>query len=211
MRWINVTCNASKHIVLAQRALFDKYVDNVGLQYIDTTNRPLEQWCKIVLDGLSTVWESEVIFGLDDYLPTGKCDLFKLYPVHTSLYREGIEWDRLAIGRGCSRTKNTIDRGDYVEYTDQSPYHVSCQFSLWQTDSLRRVLHEVNGTPWQFEKKGICKAFALKEPAFSWIEESALSQRWPGKVNVNGLSKEDVDELVKLRYLERDNLINVTQ
>lgn len=210
MRWINVTCNASKHIIPAQKYLFDKYV-NLEPEYIDMGDKPLSDWCQNVLIGLEHVWESEIIWGLDDYLPTGKCDLFKLYPVHTSLFRDDIEWDRLAIGRGCSRTKNTIDRGDYVEYTDESPYRVSCQFSLWQTDSLRKVLHQVNGTPWQFEKKGICKTFALKDPAFRWIEESALSGRWPGKVNVNGLPREDVDTLVKLRYIKREDLINLSE
>lgn len=165
-------------------------------EYIDMKNYPVKQWCKVVADNLP---EDEYIhFGLDDYLPI---DHFKEIAIDTEPF------SRLAYGWGCSKSKNCIDHGDYIEYSDKTNYSVSCQFSIWNTQALKAVLLNINGSPWDFEVKGKCKALALKKPAFRWIEESALSKRQPGKVNVLGLRPADVDELVSLGYLNRNNLI----
>lgn len=199
MRWLIVTSNKSKFICKAQTWLLQKYA-RVTPEYIDMEDKPIENWCRNVYDGLNGIKDKHIIFGLDDYLPTGE---LKKLPVNLN---ENIE--RLGFGYGDSRTKLIKRMFDtFFEYDNDANYRVTCQFSIWRTEALLRVLNEVNGSPWDFEKKGECKAFALKVPAFKYIEESALSKRWEG-VNVRGMSKEDVEQLIELKFLEREKLIN---
>ena len=88
-------------------------------------------------------------------------------------------------------------------------YSVSCQFSIWKTDALKKILQH-STDPWNFETKHKAWAgcFPKGQEAFRWIEESALSKRWAGKINVNGLPAEDVTELVRLGLLDESKLIN---
>ena len=195
MRWIIVTCSKSKWIVPIQKWLFKKYIPGADVTYIDMEDKPLDQWCKNVYMEIASIEDPLILFGLDDYLPC-------------SPFRDNLKipfgYDRVGIGIDDSRQKHTIPQGHFVTYSENSPYSVTCQFSIWQTDSLRKVLYEINGTPWDFEVKGKCMAAALKDPALKWAGESALSKKWEG-VNVRGISRED---LVELKNYLPNNLLN---
>jgi len=213
IKWLNVTCDNSKHIIPAQKHLFKKYA---GFEptYLDVGNNPIDNWGKKVASMLPN--DDLIIFGLDDYLPIDYLDNNKLIEATILINTENIE--RIELGWGASKKNGFIDKVcyvnqddingykiNYLEYGKDTPYKVSCQFSIWKTSALKRVLNNCT-TPWNFEVKGICKAACFKEPAFRWIEESAISGRQKGKVNILGLKHSDVKELQNLGHL-KDNLI----
>jgi len=43
---------------------------------------------------------------------------------------------------------------------------------------------------------------------FRYTEESALSKRWEGKINLSILSHDDIEELVNKNLIEREKVIN---
>lgn len=199
-----VTSNVSRHIIPAQLWMMRKYgVDNSRITYMDMKDYPLKDWCKNVADCLKQIQDKYIVFGLDDYLPIAP------FQEHLIPLGSGImhNCDRLGIGWGCRLHEPMIDHDNYLEYTNQTPYSVSCQFSVWNREALIRTLKKVDGTPWQFEVVGKCKTYALKTPAFRWIEESALSKRQDGRINLLGMKKDDIIELCDLGFIEPDKII----
>lgn len=212
MKWVILTCDATKKIVPAQEYLLKKYVphlNHLDLQYVDLGNQPVKTWTTNVLNGMSGINDEYIIFGLDDYLPIDYFNyaMFKRYL--GIIWSEGI--DRFELGWGASKKKGfrkveTV-KGNYLRYGSETPYNVSCQFSVWRTSALKTILYEnPNWTPWQFEVRGkVSYAACSEEPVFRWIEESAISNgRHPGKVNILGLQPYVVDELIKLGHIKKE-------
>lgn len=197
MRWAIVTCNASRHIVAAQQHLFAKYAPKAQLLYIDVKDEPIATWGNNVAKRLPD--DEYIIFGLDDFLPIDRLKSDKLNEARqiTTLFR----YDRFELGWGASRKPGFINNFSHLEYGPKTPYSVSCQFSIWQTTSLKTILNACS-TPWDFEVNNKCKAACFSYPVFRWIEESALSKRHPGRINVLGLRPADLDELISLRLID---------
>lgn len=198
-----VTCNTTRHIIPAQLWLFKRYAPDHEVKYLDMKDYPIKDWCKNVANCLEQVKDKYIYFGLDDYLPIDYL-MEEQIPISSGIMEH---CDRLGIGYGCRLHQPVEPYEGILKYTPETPYQASCQFSVWNRESLIRVLKEVDGSPWDFEIKGRCRTFALKEPAFRWIEESALSKRQPEKVNVLGLRPDDVNELVNLGFLDPDKII----
>jgi hypothetical protein len=199
MKWIIASSRASEHIIPVQKYLFGKYAPNEELYYITNSDRPIEDWCKNILLNLLTVKEEQIVFGLDDYLPTG--------PLKKDLSEIKLDGsDRCGFGEGDSRTKKGLVFDPYIVYTEDAPYQVTCQFSIWKTESLIEVLREVNGSPWAFEIEGKCKAIAFRKPLFTWVEAGALSRKWEG-ININGMNEADIQELIKLGFVDEEDLV----
>ena len=76
MQWIAVTCNNSRHIVEAQKYLFNKYVGKEPI-YIDLEDKEIKDWGKNVASMLPN--DDFVIFGLDDFLPIDYIDIRQFY------------------------------------------------------------------------------------------------------------------------------------
>lgn len=217
MKWVIVTCDASKHIRPVQEWLFRKYAPSADLHYLDVGSEPVETWGANVLKRLPK--DSFIVFGLDDYLPTDEFDnqlWSRARKIMMNPFKEkGFYFQRFELGYGACRKegfKKTIfpDGSAICEYGPETPYSVSCQFSIWRIEALRGVLSE-STTPWNFEVKHKVKAICFNVPVMRWIEESALSgKKWAGKINVNGLKAEDVNELIKLGLLDESKLINRT-
>lgn len=197
MVWQVVSSDYSRHIVEAQRHLFKKYVPKAKLEYINLESEPVETWTTNVLKRLD-VSQSMTVFGLDDFLPI---DYFEL-----------PEWKemphgakRIELGWGASRKGTAID-GAFNLFGD-IPYRVSCQFSVWDTSALIKCL-SVPASPWHFETRGQIdgKVLGLKEP-FRYIEESSVSGRKPGKVNLCGLRLADIYDLVNLGLVDKEKII----
>lgn len=215
MNWFIVTCNASAHIRPVQEWLFKKYAPDVRINYLNVGNKSVSTWGKNVLTVLPKEGFDHIIFGLDDYLPTGPLDLFKLGFALQIMMDYSL--DRFELGYGAhnktpfTNGANTmLDHGSWLAYGTVTPYSVSCQFSIWKLSKLRQILSKATN-PWNFETKHKCWAgcFPKGQEAFRWIEESALSgKKWPGKINVNGLPAGDVEELIKLGLLDESKLIN---
>jgi len=187
MKWQIVTCDNSRHIVPAQKHLFAKYAPSAELVYIDIGNEPIETWTTNVLAKLDTE-NGFTIFGLDDFLP---CDF---------------------LPRGFS--PNPPERFDRIElcskrgiYTKEEPYRVSCQFSMWRTEALVELL-KTPRSPWQFEIDGTLsgEVHGVENP-FRYINESAISKRRPGLINLCGLRMEDITELIVLGLVDESKVI----
>lgn len=215
MKWLIVTCDASKHIRPVQEWLFKKYAPSVELHYLDVGNKPVATWGKNVLQLLPKEGMEHVVFGLDDYLPTASLDQRKF--AFATIKMSTFHLDRFELGYGAHNktpfTKGRITmvhHGDWLGYGTETPYSVSCQFAIWKLSKLREIL-SYSTDPWDFETKHKCWAgcFPKGLEAFRWIEESALSgKKWPGKINVNGLQPEVVNELIGIGLLDEKKLIN---
>lgn len=218
MKWLIVTCDASAHIRPVQEWLFKKYAPDVALHYLDVHSDPVKTWGRNVikcLNQIPTIADKYVVFGLDDYLPTSSIDFTKIHEVMGIIGMYDL--DRFELGYGAHNkapfTKGVdtfVNHGHWLAYSTETPYSVSCQFSIWKLSKLREILSQ-STDPWNFETKHKAWAgcFPKGQEAFRWIEESALSgKKWPGKINVNGLPAEDVEELIKLGLLDESKLIN---
>lgn len=214
MKWFIVTCDASAHIRPVQEWLFKKYAPGVELHYLDVGNKSVSTWGKNVLQLLPKEGLEYVVFGLDDYLPTGPLDPRRF--AFASIKTMTFHLDRFELGYGAhnkapfmKKGDDFVHHGDWLAYGTIVPYSVSCQFAIWKLSRLREILSQ-STDPWNFETKHHCWAgcFPKGQEAFRWIEESALSKRWKGKINVNGLNPGDVSELIGLGLLDESKLIN---
>lgn len=201
MQWVIVTCSKSRHIVPAQIHLFMKYAPQADLYYADLGNESIETWGDNVVKRLPE--DPFIVFGLDDYLPIDNTNLGAFINAFQTLILH--DYDRFELGYGASKKVGFIDHGDHLEYGPETPYSVSCQFSIWKTSSLRRILSQ-STTPWDFEVNHKCKAACFSYPVFRWIEESALSKRHPGKINVLGLRPADLEELINRGMIDREKI-----
>ena len=201
MRWLILTCDATEHISPAQCYLFGKYTTGLDKHYLDLENKPIHKWSRNVLELLKPYDDEYIVFGLDDYLPIDTLDREYFNEVVKIVKRENLQ--RYELGWGASHKAGFIDKGDYLKYGPETQYSVSCQFSIWNLAELKKLLkNNPNWTPWQFEVKGKLQRVGCNvKPVFRWIEESALSGRHPGKVNILGLRPKDVQELIKLKII----------
>lgn len=186
MLWQIITCDNSRHILQAQKYLLDKYAPNIKIHYIDLGSEPIETWTLNVLKRLDTS-EPYTILGLDDFLPIDYLPDITL-PDH--------DFNRIEMSHDSWKKGKEIT-GNYT---------VSCQFSIWKTSKLIELLSKPM-SPWQFEKNlKLDKVYTLPKP-FRYIEESAISGRQKGKVNLCGLRQSDIDELIDLKLVNKEDII----
>lgn len=145
-----------------------------------------------------------VVFGLDDFLPIDTINWNK-FDVALRIVKDN-DLDRFELGWGASHKKGFVQESGWLKYGIQTPYKVSTQFSIWKTETLKRELQRTS-TPWKFETHGICNAGCFNIPVFRWIEESAISNRRKGMINLCGLRFEDEQELINLGYINKENII----
>lgn len=98
------------------------------------------------------------------------------------------------------------------EYNQTSLYRISTQFSVWNTEYLLYHLKQ-RFSPWDFELEGSRiamndgKQIIASSPKYAlhWVH-SGLSGKYPDKVNVVGIKREDVEEMISKGLLQRDKL-----
>ncbi len=201
MKFYNVTCNNSSHIIPVQKWLFNKYL-SCEPNYLDVKDTPVNNWGATVADMLPN--DEYIIFGLDDFLPIDTIDYNKLDEALRIVKKHNL--DRFELGWGASRKRGFIPQAGWLKYGIQTPYKVSTQFSIWKTSTLKRELKRTT-TPWKFETHGFADAGCFNDAVFRWIEESAVSGRRKGKINLCGLSLEDEKELINLDILDKSKVI----
>jgi hypothetical protein len=201
IKWYNVTCDNSKHIVKAQQWLFNKYLSTEP-NYLDVGSVDINKWGVTVAELLPD--DDYIIFGLDDFLPIDKINYNKVEEALQIMIDNNLE--RFELGWGASKKKGFEVEKDWLRYGLETPYKVSCQFSIWKTEALKRELNKIS-TPWAFEINGNCTAGCFEDYAFRWIEESAISGRQKGKVNLCGMTIEDEEELINLNLINKNDVI----
>lgn len=204
-----ITRPSTSFIIPVQEYLMKKYTGYTPA-FLNKGETHPDQWCKSVLDQIhKNIKEKYFILGLDDHLPTSRMDMLRMVNAAYIIRNNDIE--RFELGYGASNKEGFIETNIpyVVVYGSKTPYSVSTQFSIWKKDAIIRALEEVDGSPWDFETKGRCKAacFLNGHHAFEWIEEGAISRKKEGKINLNGLPKEDEEYLVEKGFINKEDII----
>lgn len=150
----------------------------------------IKSWAGDIKDYLKRIDDEYIIFGLDDFLLANE---------YNSKEFENI----VAL-------KDKTCLFSLADPTDKS-YSVTTQYTLWDREFLIEMLSRFE-TPWEFEIEGSKYFNSLNKnydylKVFTYDDGSALSKRHEGKVNVNLLKRDDVEELINLGHLNREDLI----
>jgi hypothetical protein len=215
MKFLIVTCNKTKHILPAFDRQFEKYVDSGIFErhIIDLGDEPVATWTQNVYKRIKDIEDEFVVLSLDDYLIIDWFDECVFRDVLCEMYADETI-GRYELGFGGGRKANIHTEGlPYYKYDQNMQYRVSCQISVWRTSYLLSFLLQ-NWSIWDFEVKGSkmsnhdgMEVVATKENyALRWIEESALSARHPGRVNLLGMRISDVYDLVDNGIVDKNSV-----
>jgi hypothetical protein len=222
-----ITSDATKEILPATCYLYNKYwhqKENQNFKFLgnhapdnDLPNNfsfvnikdenNIQKWTWYIYNYIKNNESSEYfIFGLDDYLPNAylKPDILEKL---LNYAKQNPKVGRISLAHLDVEKWDIaehFDNFDIVKLKRESLYRLSCQISVWHRDYFFEYFkHE--WTPWQLELEGSRLAHTddydiigtNRDWAFGWVEESALSGRWPGKINVLGLQMEDIKYFVE--------------
>lgn len=177
----------------------------------------IQKWSCYIADYLKENESSKhIIVTLDDYFPNQKLNLNTFNDL-VDVAKSDDKIGRINIGYFNSNRINQVDIMNKKEqydlfYLKQSvPYRLTCQTSLWNKSYLIHYFSN-NFTPWDLELKGsdmanndgFHVAGTYKSFAFDWIQESSLSGRHKGKINVLGLPIEDIKYLIEANMLDKN-------
>lgn len=225
-----VTCDKTAWILKSFAYLANKFwprqYDILGFSYCpDLPNNfefismakkqeSIKLWTRYLYNYLTGESSEFIFFGLDDYL---FIDYFReeIFDKVFEVMKSDKDIVRYEMGWGAARKKKLFVEDEYIlRYDEDAPYRVSCQISLWRTEYILDILLDSEWTPWQFEvlgsrnsnydgKKIICTTDSY---ALRWIEESALSNRHPGMVNILGLRHSLVDDLLAKGFIDKKQI-----
>ena len=234
MRWCIATCDKLSWIMTSFEFLMDKYCPEVtDIDVLGYSNFPklsdkynivslakrqedINDWGRNLHEYLKKLDDEFIIFGLEDLLPKR--------PINYEIFNAGLELlqrDKLNVryelGIGhCwhGRTEFVVANGGFniYKYGYESLYRISTQWAIWRRSYLLHYLNQF-GSPWQFEVEGSRVAasdgynvFAsLDNTAWDWVH-SALSGKYPNMVNVLGIERETVEEMISRGLLDRSKL-----
>lgn len=178
--------------------------------------KDIKLWTRYIYDTLKYDCNEFVIFGLDDYLFIDHFNQ-EVFDHVISLMKADKSIVRYEMGWGAARKKKLelYDTGkvNVFKYDQEAMYRISCQISVWRTEYLLKYLDN-NWTPWQFEIEGSKQAMndgkniicTVGDYSLRWIEESALSNRHPGMVNVLGLRPDLIRDCIEKNYFTVDQI-----
>lgn len=205
MKFINITCDKTKHIVRAQEYLIGKYVgDRFEYLYLDLGKEDVNTWTHNVLKRLEGITDEYIVLSLDDFLPVDHFNHELFDKALKIMHYNNL--NRFEIGWGASRRRDYTFHDycgqEWREYGPKTGYSVSCQVSIWKLSKLKELLKQAR-TPWQFETRlTLNKVGCFREVIHMYICESALSGRQPNKINVLGLRPSDIDYLQQNDYFK---------
>lgn len=231
-----VTSDVTSHILPAICYLYNKYWNVDGSQRFTIlgNTKPKEalpgnfDFVKIKDENNIRHWTKHIyrfirdnlvsdyfVLTLDDYLPNThlKANIFDGLLAYAQqsgrVGRIGLGWspvEGFEIFKKCE---------GYAMYrlNQNAPYRLVCQTSVWHRKYLLKYFNH-NWKPWQLELRGSWWAKndgweiigSKNSIPFDWVEESALSGRWPGKINILGLQKEDLKYFIEQGILKKENL-----
>lgn len=182
-------------------------------------SKHIENWTKKIYNILCNTEDEFIVFGLDDYLIN--------QPIETEIFSTLLDYMKKDNEVGCvvlgytpslCRPNNfkiikTFDEYDIFELNQDTIYRITCQIKIWRKTYLLRFLQNY-WSPWSFENDGSNMAIndgvkiigSTRKICLDWIEESALSARCPGMINILGLKLDDVKELINANLLKESNL-----
>lgn len=224
----------SKHIIPASSFLIDKYLPkdfkiyflNYGkydgnlikgsyIELDDVQKGGSESWSRYIIEYLDSLTDEFIIFSLDDYLLSKPLNMKKFNVLVNEMKKNS------SIGSAKLGISPTYRVNDYDVYSDDlfllrktADYSATTQYNVWDRKFLIEVLSKVS-SPWQFEGEGSRyisnetdrKVIGSLSMPLRYPEPSSLSARHPGKINVFGNCVGDIEECIKLGYLNENDLI----
>lgn len=221
----------SKRILPASSYLIDKYLPKgfsvqflnygkfdgflFGADYIELDREQVggaSSWSRYLRRYLATLNDDYVIFGLDDYLLSAPMNR----KTFDTLFRAMVDDAEIVTARLCqsdfySQREAYVRKDGLVELTAEAAYSVTTQWCIWRRDALIEVMATVLD-PWSFEMAGSVylnstgwKVIGSKAPCLVYPDESCLSSKWSG-VRTRGANQADIDALVVMGYLNREDL-----
>jgi len=181
-----------------------------------------EGWSKYLATYLSKLDDDFVLITLDDYLFGLSLDETALVD---SMHR--LESDPRLLGIKLSMTPaltrpNDVSRSHdgWGKLTLSAGYRLSTQLHLWRRTELLKVLRWTRSA-WHFELAGsrgvkiaTAASFGLfgsidipPQPVARYPEHSALSPKWGNRVNIFGIERNVVEDLVKRDLLKAATLV----
>ncbi len=230
MKLCIVTCDKTSWILKPFAFLLDKYcpelTDIAVLGYsvfpelperykivsLSPKQNNINEWCINLYKYFNSIDDDYVLFGLDDVFPIRSID-YNVLNKGLSLIKNDSNIVRyeLGIGHYWHGAINKIDDVFY-SYGNESLYRISTQWAIWNREYLMEYLNHT-WTPWEFETEGSKIAssdgkdvIATQSVYACEFDFSALSSIYEGMVNVAGVIREDVEEMISLGILERDKL-----
>ena len=182
-------------------------------------NNNIENWSISIYEFLKNNENHDhIILTLDDYFPIRNINE-KLYNNLLNLCVGNEKIGRVNLGQVNPNRSNQANMISSEEDYDlfflkqDAPYRLTCQTSIWNREYLLSFLKN-RYTPWQLELDGSSLsnndgfeiAETFKSFSFDWIQESSLSGRYPGKINVLGLPTEDLKYLIENNFIDKSNV-----
>jgi len=227
-----ITCDKTNHVLNVTIPLLDKYwnisksVKIVGFSKPDIelpndyefismkpTQESIDDWCKDIYSVIQNDPNEFIIFMLDDFLPIDYVNTEILNYFYDELTNNS-NLVRCGLGIDMSflpyRIIETFDNYSVFELSQQSPYRITTQPSIWRKEYLLNFLSR-STNPWNFETqnnpmddKRIIST--VGNHTFRYVEESALSGRHPNKFNILGLRHDDIKWLLGKGLLDKNKL-----
>ena len=231
MKVIVATSDKTSHILPAFEFLMDKYCPELSDIYIlgysvfpklgdkyrcislHHEQKSIQDWCGRLHDYIAQFDDEYVIFGLEDLLPVQPID-YEIFNAGYGIMKMNSQIARYELGIGhCWHVDITpIENSPFYLYGKKSLYRISTQWAIWRRAYLLEYLKH-GWSAWDFEIEGsriaatdgrdvMCGNFAH---AWHWVH-SALSGKYPDKVNVMDIKRSDIEEMIALGILDRSKL-----
>jgi len=228
-----ITCDKTNHILNVTIPFLDKYWNipkevkilgfgnpNIelpdGYEFISMKPKQLsiEDWSNDISNVIEKENNEYIIFMLDDFIPTDYVNVNVLEKVYSLIEKDkNIVRCALGIDLYVNSPYDIIeecDGYDIIQQKQESSYRITTQPSIWKKDYLVSYLKK-STNPWSFETKNKAndgyRIIGTKDNySFKWIEESALSGRHPGKVNILGMKPNDIKWCIDNNLVEEEIL-----
>ena len=191
--------------------LLEQYLPS-GFDIVFLNNQGgVDEWSEYMRNYLSTLSDKLIIMGDGDMLvncPMNK----KLYKKLLSGVKGDVVCARLCYG-SFYKDDEYIMKNEIMTLTDKAPYSAVLQYCIWNREFLIDLLKKTTN-PWNFEDEGSKilnqsgkKVIGSLDGALSYYETGAFShEQKSDKIRVNGVSQKDLDYLLKIGYLEKENI-----
>lgn len=176
-------------------------------------------WTIKIYQALLEIDDDIIGFGLDDYLINSPINLEILTTLYNELKNDTsigcaiLGWTPSLCRQDNFKIIKNYNDFDLFELNQDAIYRITAQIRLWRKDYLIKFL-QYHWSPWEFENNasqiamndGVRIIGPARKIALDWIEESALSGRCPGKINILGLPPEDVNYFINNNFFDKNNL-----
>jgi len=173
---------------------------------------PVDRWSDAFIRMVEYLGDEIFAFMLEDYWITEPVDLRAVQMLYDYMrqfryvIRMDLTTDRMFAGGAQPYGK--VEDIELVKSSPGSPYHMSLMTAFWRTEHLMKILvpHE---SPWDIEIKGTTRLSAFGDTMLVLGTKVAPVKHClafradqPGKLLLDGLKAEDIDEMRNLGLLE---------